>query len=83
MTDLMFNLMTQNILSQDDTNTPGFQIDQSEYEAWKKLYTFDALQYPARYGQSFCNHFGITDYILYYALEVTRADDYIKKNYVR
>lgn len=83
----MFNFLSHNmlnVLSQDDTNVPKLRITRAEYENWKKLYTFDALQHPIRYGQSFCNHFNITDYILYYTkIDVLDADTYITKNYVK
>ena len=44
--------------------TPN-SISQKDYEHWKKQYTWDALL-DQRYGQSFCNHFGIQDNRLYY-----------------
>ena len=82
MTDSMFDSMIHDLLSRHDPRQTNLPIKLADYESWQKLYTFDALQ-DVRYGQSFCNHFGITDYILYYTLEVDRADDYITKNYIR
>jgi hypothetical protein len=36
-----------------------------------------------RYGQSFCNHFGITDNHLYYAPgDIVWCDRYIRKTYL-
>jgi len=53
-----------------------------QFEQWKQEFTFDAL-YGLRYGQSFCNHFDITDNLLYYnSWSVDQTDKYIKKNYV-
>ena len=84
----MFDLMTRDILSQDNNvitgPNPEFCINEKQYAIWQKSYTFDALQHGIRFGQSFCNYFNITDYILYYTLlDVDRADEYIRKNYIR
>jgi hypothetical protein len=57
-------------------------ITKSEYDQWKKDYVWLAL-HGQRYGQSFCNHFGITDNHLYYGTAgIEWADEYIQKTYV-
>lgn len=57
-------------------------INRGDYEQWKKDYIWEAL-HGIRYGQSFCNHFGITDNHLYYAPgDVSWCDKYIRKHYV-
>ena len=57
-------------------------INYSDYDQWKKDYIWEAL-HGIRYGQSFCNHFGITDNHLYYSSgDLDWCDDYIRKNYV-
>jgi hypothetical protein len=57
-------------------------IDQDDYEQWKKDFIWEAL-HGQRYGQSFCNRFGITDNILFYAPgDVRWCDDYIRKTYL-
>jgi hypothetical protein len=57
-------------------------ITSKQFEQWKQDFTFDAL-YGLRYGQSFCNHFDITDNLLYYnPWSVDQTNEYIKKNYV-
>jgi len=58
-------------------------ITPEDFEFWKKEYTWDAL-HGIRYGQSFCNHFGIIDNILYYTRFPTteECDQYIEKNYL-
>ena len=54
----------------------------SDYEQWKRDYIWEAL-HGIRYGQSFCNHFGITDNHLYYAPgDLAWCDDYIRKHYI-
>ena len=57
-------------------------ISLAEYQQWRESYTFLALQ-GQRYGQSFCNQFGITDNHLYYAAgDIAWCDKYIRKTYL-
>lgn len=57
-------------------------ITQAEFEQWQLAFTFEALQ-GQRYGQSFCNHFGISDNLLYYTQWPTdQVDDYIQRYYL-
>jgi hypothetical protein len=66
----------------DQTDRSGVPITLAEYEQWRESYTFLALK-GQRYGQSFCNTFGITDNNLYYNIgEVAHADAYIRKMYL-
>ena len=65
----------------DRTGQPRSLISLEHYELWQKEYTWLALR-GQRYGQSFCNRFGITDNHLYYNTGgIEWADEYIKKNY--
>lgn len=66
----------------DQTGRSGVTITLAEYEQWRESYTFLALK-GQRYGQSFCNTFGITDNNLYYNIgAVDDADAYIRKMYL-
>ena len=66
----------------DQTDRSGAPIALAEYEQWRESYTFLALK-GQRYGQSFCNTFGITDNNLYYNIgAVNDADAYIRKMYL-
>ena len=57
-------------------------IDQEDFELWQRDYTWDGL-HGIRYGQSFCNRFGITDHLLYYNTWPTdQVDDYIRRTYL-
>ena len=57
-------------------------ITQEDYEQWRHDYIWEAL-HGIRYGQSFCNRFGVTDNNLYYNIgEVSAADAYIRKTYL-
>jgi hypothetical protein len=66
----------------DRTDKPSGLITLAEYEQWRESYTFLALK-GQRYGQSFCNTFGITDNHLYYNTGgVDWSDAYIRKTYL-
>lgn len=57
-------------------------VTAEDYEQWKKDYIWEAL-HGIRYGQSFCNRFGITDNHLFYAPgDISWCDKYIQKNYL-
>jgi hypothetical protein len=57
------------------------KITQSEFDEWQRQASFDIMR-GARYGQSFCNHFGLTDNILYYEFSWLNADAYIRRVYI-
>jgi hypothetical protein len=57
------------------------QVTKAQYENWKQQFTVDALR-GQRYGQSFCNCFGITDNLLYFTTKIEWCDDYIRKQYL-
>ena len=75
-------------LMQDMINRPhkspyagNLTITQKQFDEWQKLAAWDIMQ-GLRYGQSFCNHFGLTDNILYYEFSWLSAEEYIKRTYV-
>ena len=51
------------------------------YEQWQREYTWDAL-INIRYGQSFCNHFGIQDNRLYYERDWVKCDSIIRTDWL-
>ena len=81
----MEKVFKQIVAFADQTNEPSALITLAEYEQWRESYTFLALQ-GQRYGQSFCNTFGITDNHLYYNDYnhggIEWADAYIRKTYI-
>jgi hypothetical protein len=78
----MEKVFEQIVAFADQTDKPGAPITLAEYEQWREAYTFLALQ-GQRYGQSFCNTFGIHDNHLYYNTSgIEWADEYIKKTYL-
>jgi hypothetical protein len=81
----MKKVFEQIVAFADRTDEPGASITLTEYEQWRESYIFLALQ-GQRYGQSFCNTFGVTDNHLYYNDYnhggIEWADQYIRKTYV-
>ena len=66
----------------DQAEKTNKTIDQDDYEQWRRDFIWEAL-HGQRYGQSFCNRFGITDNHLYYAPgDVSWCDNYIRKTYL-
>jgi hypothetical protein len=64
------------------TNQPRSLISQEDYKLWEKDVIWDAL-HGQRYGQSFCNRFGIIDNLLYYSSwPPEQMEDYIRKHYI-
>jgi hypothetical protein len=61
---------------------PLLIISQDDFDLWQQDYIWEAL-HGQRYGQSFCNRFGITDNHLYYNNSgIAWANDYIKNTYL-
>ena len=58
------------------------RVSPEEYQQWARGFVFEGLR-NQRYGQSFCNHFGIQDNLLFFAGSVEEADRYIQKHYIR
>ena len=78
----MERVFEQIVAFADQTGQSSAPITLAEYEQWRESYTFLALQ-GQRYGQSFCNTFGITDNHLYYNTGgVDWSDAYIRKTYL-
>jgi hypothetical protein len=72
---LMYNIREVN------TSPINSRITQKQFDQWQKLVCFDIIK-GLRYGQSFCNHFEISDNILYYEFSWINAEAYIKRVYI-
>lgn len=65
-----------------DSEVSQARILQEDFELWQKDVVWDAL-HGIRYGQSFCNRFGISNNLLYYTTwPCEQIDAYIRKTYV-
>jgi hypothetical protein len=74
----MFTSMVEQLVSE---RTESKTITADQYQQWQELYTWDAIQ-DQRYGQSFCNHFDITDYRLFYERDWVKCDKMIRREYI-
>jgi hypothetical protein len=81
MGDNAFENMTADLLAMDARVERRNSILPAEYEAWKREFTFEGIK-GTRYGQSFCNHFDITDYVLFYMMDWDKADQHIRTVYL-
>lgn len=77
---IMRKLVEELMTDQNTSSCPT--ISQEQYLEWARGFVFEGLR-NQRYGQSFCNFFGIKDNILFYSSTVEEADRYIKEHYVR
>lgn len=80
MGDSAFESMISDLVQTVDRRQ-NIKISQQDYDAWRKAYTWLGIQ-GQRYGQSFCVKFGITNHVLYWTKEWTRADDIIRTQYL-
>ena len=76
-----FSVMVEQHLDSLEPRTSVI-VSQRQYDQWAAGFVFEAMR-DQRYGQSFCNRFGIKDYVLYHARDLAWADAYIRKNYIR
>ena len=81
MSDSVFENMTAHLMAIDNKVNRAYSITEAEYSEWKRAFTFEGIK-GARYGQSFCNHFGLTDYVLFYKIDWASADQYIRSMYL-
>ena len=63
------------------TESKLHSVPRADYELWKHDFIWEAL-HGQRYAQSFCNQFGISDYVLFFDSDMDRADRYIQENYI-
>ena len=77
----VFENMTADLMNMVEGVDRQHSITHAAYEAWRLNFTFDGIR-GLRYGQSFCNHFDITDYVLFYKLDWDSADQHIRTVYL-
>lgn len=77
----MFKDLVKELTNPTAPAAPHKKITQAQFDSWQAQASFDIMK-GARYGQSFCNYFGITDNILYYEFSWLNADEYIRRAYL-
>lgn len=65
----------------ENINLCHIRITEQQYEDWKRQFTADAL-IGLRYGQSFCNRFGVEDNLLFFTREIDWCERYIRDKYL-
>ena len=81
MGDNVFENMTADLMAINARAEQQNSVTEAAYEDWKREFTFEGIR-GLRYGQSFCNHFDITDYVLYYKMDWASADQHIRTVYL-
>ena len=81
MGDNAFENMTADLMAINARAEQQNSVTEAAYEDWKREFTFEGIR-GLRYGQSFCNHFDITDYVLYYKMDWASADQHIRTVYL-
>jgi hypothetical protein len=76
-----FENMTADLMNMAEGVDRQHSITEAEYSEWKRAFTFEGIK-GLRYGQSFCNHFDITDYVLFYKVDWASADQHIRAVYL-
>ena len=81
MGDTAFENMTADLMANHARTERQGSIPETEYNMWQRAFTFEGIK-GQRYGQSFCNHFDITDYVLFYKIDWESADQHIRMQYL-
>ena len=81
MGDNVFENMTADLMAINARAEQQNSVTEAAYEDWKREFTFEGIR-GARYGQSFCNYFDITDHVLFYKVDWVSADQYIRSMYL-
>ena len=56
-------------------------LTKESYDQWCHSYIFDAMC-NLRFGQAFCNHFGITDNHVFYERDIEKCKAMIQERYL-
>jgi hypothetical protein len=81
---MTFKHMIRDIMTYGGDSEKEFapnSISPGDYEQWRKQYTWDALQ-DLRYGQSFCNYFGIQDHRIFFERNWSVCDTVIQREWL-
>ena len=81
MGDNVFENMTADLMAINARAEQQNSVTEAAYEDWKREFTFEGIR-GARYGQSFCNFFDITDHVLFYKIDWVSADQHIRTVYL-
>jgi hypothetical protein len=80
---MTFKNLVDDILTYPDLAvefTPN-SVPQQDFQQWRKQFTWDALK-NLRYGQSFCRHFDIQDYRIFFEQDWQACDAIIQREWL-
>lgn len=79
---MTFKHIVDDILNytRDFNRTPN-SLSLKQYKKWRTHYTWHAIV-GQRYGQSFCNYFGIQDHRIYYERNWQVCDKIIRREWL-
>ena len=61
---------------------PKEPVPWEDYIQWKREYVFDALR-GIEYGRSFCDHFNVVDFRIFYSKHRDTCDHYIQEHWIK
>ena len=73
--------LVQELMLAQHGRTAKEELTQESYDRWCHEYIFDAMK-DLRFGQAFCNHFGITDNHVFYERDPEKCKAMIRKRYL-
>jgi hypothetical protein len=79
---VMASMVNELLAINQKGSTAQEELTKESFQRWDQEFVFDALK-AQRYGQSFCNYFGITDHILFYTRDMEKCKQMIRKRYLR
>ena len=77
----MFDNMVNELSMASQWEKQGVTVTLDNYLQWQKEFSFDALR-NRRFGQSFCNHFNIQDYRVFYERDWVKCDTMIRSDWI-
>lgn len=77
---MMKQLIDELILAQHG-RTAQESLTQESFDRWCHGYIFDAMK-DQRFGQAFCNYFGITDNFIFYERDIEKCKIMIQERYL-
>ena len=82
MGEFAFSSMAADLIAESiDNQILKNSVRLNNYDKWCKQFTWDALK-NQRYGQSFCNYFGITDHRIFYETNWETCDAVIRREWI-
>jgi hypothetical protein len=79
---VMSHMVSELGRAQSMSSLENKSITQHDYDQWRAGWIFDGIR-GRRYGEAWCDHFSINDYLIRYSTTVESAHRMIQSRYVR